>query len=185
MKSFRQHILGVLAVPILALLFACGGSGQPFLMNVQSDLIVADPNPDSIVIQTALGTIEADIASEFNDRFELDVLNLSATAAFPGLGDIHLVLDPNFPAGATVYKLKSNNQPAGTNTMNLSLIIETPEQNLTLSELTLSGNSAALQLDQDLPPLTFFFQGQPMEIDLSTFQVQIPASLIVSDSDNK
>lgn len=183
-NSWHRFMVG-LAFSVSLLLNACGSSGGPFLMDVQSDLIVTVANPDSLEIQTAIGTIEAEIAEEFIDRFDLDVFNLDATAAFPGLGDISLVLDPNFPASATVYKLNRNNSPAGTNTMRLSLILETPEQNLTLSDLTLSSDSATLQLDQDLPPLTFFFQGQPMEIDLSTFQVQIPAELISSSFDNK
>ncbi|HKY64330.1 MAG TPA: hypothetical protein VJR29_13030 [bacterium] len=180
MKNAWQRLFCALALSISLILSACGSGGQPFLMDVQSDLIVTATNPDSLVIQTAVGTLEAEIVQEFNDRFELDVFNLNASATFPDLGPINLVLDPNFPASATVYKLNRNNNPSGTNTMRLSLIIETPEQNLTLSDLTLSSNSASLQLDQDLPPLTFFFQGQPMQIDLSTLQVQIPASLIVS-----
>jgi len=183
MLSSCQRWIRALALPTMMILSACGSSGQPFVMDVQSDLLVTAPDPDSVVVETAIGSIEADIADEFNDRFELDVFNLDATAAFPGLGDVRLVLDPNFPAFATVYKLNRNNQPFGTNTMNLSLIVETPEQNLTFSELTLSSESASLKLDQDLPPLTFFFQGQAMEIDLSTLQVQIPASLIVSNFD--
>lgn len=183
MKNPWQRFLCVLALPLFLALAACGSGGEPFLMDVQSDLIVIPPDPDSLDVEVAVGDVEAEIVKELNDRFELDVLSLNATANFPGIGAINLVLDPNFTANATVYKLNRNNNPFGTNTMNVSLIAETPEQNLTFSNLTLSSDSASLQLDQDLPPLTFFFEGQAMQLDLSTLQVQIPASLIVSNID--
>ena len=178
-----HRFLCALAFPLFLALVACGSSGQPFVMDVQSDLIVTDVNPENLAVQTATGNLEAEVVDEFGDRLELEVFSLGATASFDGLGEVRLVLDPNFPANATVYKLNRNNNPFGTNTMNLSLIIETPEQNLTLSNLTLSSDSALLELNQDLPPLTFFFQGVPMEIDLSTLQIRIPASLIQSDFD--
>lgn len=183
MKNSWQRFLCVLAFPLFLALNACGSGGEPFLMDVQSDLVVTAPDPDSLDVEVAVGDVEAEIAQEFNNRFDLDILSLHATATFPGIGDINLVLDPNFPASATVYKLNRNNNPLGTNIMSVSLIAETPEQNLTYSNLTLSSDSASLQLDQDLPPLTFFFQGQPMQLDLSTLQVQIPASLITSNID--
>ncbi|MCE9625009.1 MAG: hypothetical protein K8R69_06090, partial [Deltaproteobacteria bacterium] len=84
---------------------------------------------------------------------------------------------------ATVFKLNRNNNPAGTNVMDLSLIIETPEQNLTVSHISLSSNDALLELAQDLAPITFFVGGQAKEIDLSALEVQIPFQLISSDFD--
>jgi len=168
---------------------ACGSSGQPFVMDTNATIIVGDSGPSSVeflinpVQQIAPGTLTADIDQELNDRFNLAVTDFSVTTTFDGVGSINLVLDPNFASTATVFKLNRNNNPFGTNVMDLSLIVETPEQNLTLSHISLSSNDALLELAQDLPPITFFVGGQPKEFDLSALEVQIPVQLISSGFD--
>lgn len=192
MSAWIRKVLGkALLIPIFATLSftACGGSGEPFTMVTTATIIVGDagPSPVSFLVdpvqQTVEGGLVADVVNELSDRWELTVLSLDVTANFDGIGPINLVLDPNFESTATVFKLNRNNQPAGTNTMTLSLIVETPDQNLTFSQLALSSDTATLSLDQDLPAIGFFFEGQPKEIDLSSLQILIPSELIVSTED--
>ena len=192
MRSFRKFS-GFCFTSLLILfslsMIGCGGSGEPFTMVTTSTIIIGDPGPSSFsflvdpIQQTVEGGLTADVVNELNDRWELVVQDLEVVANFDGIGQISLVLDPNFESTATVYKLNRNNQPFGTNTMTLSLIVETPEQNLTFSQLALSSNNAILTLNQDLPLIDFFVQGQPKQIDLASLQVLIPSELIISTED--
>jgi hypothetical protein len=69
--------------------------------------------------------------------------------------------------------------------MNLNLVIQTPEQNLVLSNVSLESDTALLQLAEDLPTLGFFVQGQPKELDLADLNVLIPPELITSDTSSQ
>lgn len=193
MSAWFRKVAGRLGLTVAMLvpfaLTACGSSGEPFTMVTTATIVVGDagPSPFSFLVdpvtQTVEGGLVADVVNELSDRWELTVLDLDVTANFDGIGPINLVLDPNFESTATVFKLNRNNQPSGTNTMTLSLIVETPDQNLTFSTLALSSNDAILTLDQDLPEIDFFFQGQAKALDLSSLQILIPSELIVSTED--
>ena len=190
--SFR-NALRQLTFPLFFLvslgLTACGGSGEPFEMVTTATIIIGDagPNPFSFLVnpiqETSQGQMTADVVNELNDRWDLTVLDLSVTLDFAGIGPVNIVLDPNFESSATVFKLNRNNQPSGINQMTLSVIIETPDQNLTYSQMSLSSNTATLALDEDLPTLDFFFQGQPKELDFSSLEILIPSELIHSTED--
>jgi len=191
MKRSLRNWIRNLVLAVFALSFfgfsACGNSGEPFTMDVTSTLIVSDASPstNNPVQQIVDGTLHAQVTNEFRDRFELEIMDFEVDANFDGVGPITLVLDPNFASTATVFKLNRSNTPFGTNTMNLSLIVETPEQNLTLSQMSLSSDNATLELAQNLPTLNFFVGGQPKQFDLSALAIQIPVQLIVSTGDNQ
>ncbi len=168
----------------------CGGGGQPFNMDVNATIFIGDPSPASpfqFIVnpeqQNPEGTMTAQIGTEFIDRTTLDILSLDLSAEF-SIGTVRITLDPANPSTATVFKLDGANRPFGTHTMNLNLIIETPDQNLVLSDVTLDCDTALLALAEDVPTLVFFLQGDiPKEIDLSALTVLVPASLITSDQD--
>ncbi|MFO1463945.1 MAG: hypothetical protein U1F66_09195 [bacterium] len=185
LQKFSRACLPFTLLASMLSLGACGSSGQPFVMDVTATMIVGDAGPSLInpVQQIVTGNLTAEVTDELHDRFELEITDFQVNSNFAGVGDINMVLDPNFTSTATVFKLNRNNNPFGTNTMDLSLIVETPDQNLTLSHLSLSSNNATLELAQDLPPLNFFVGGQPKEFDLSALAIQIPVQLIVSTGD--
>lgn len=171
-------------------LAACGSDSEPFIMEVASTIFVgANPinSPLSFIVdpeqQNPTGTLEAQIIRDFNDHTEFNVLSFDLVSTFDGVGTIQMVLDPNIPSQMSVAKLNCNDKPEGSNVLNLSLIIETPEQNLTLSNLVLESDSALLELTENLPPLGFTVDGQSFAIQVSVLNVQIPSELIVSDCD--
>lgn len=178
-----------LALCLATTLSACGGDGQPFVMEVDSTLFVADNSGTSLsfivdpIQQNPTGTLEAQVVQEFNDHFELEVLSFNLSANFEGVGEIQFVLDPNFTSQMSVSKLNRNNNPFGPNVLDLSLIVETPEQNLTLSNLIFSSNNAILQLSENLPPLGFTANDQSFALTVSAIDIIIPSELIVSDFD--
>jgi hypothetical protein len=192
MKLSTLRASQIAAASLLAVLAltACGGDGQPFIMDVNSTLFVGNnpgQSPLALLVdpiqENPTGSLEAQINREFSDHFELDVLSFNLAANFAGVGDIQFVLDPNLPSQMSVSKLNSNNQQIMPNVLNLSLIIETPDQNLTLSNLLLQSNTALLQLSENLPPLGFFVNGQPFAIQIANLNILIPSDLIVSDFD--
>ena len=111
--------------------------------------------------------------------------SLNLAFNFSNVGTINITLDPNNPSSATIFKVNSNGNPEGTHVMDLNLVIQTPDQNLVLSGVTLSTETSLLQLDEDLPTLGFFFQNEAMELDLSSLNVVIPPELITSDTSNQ
>jgi hypothetical protein len=183
----------VLAGVSLLFLTGCGNSGGVFTMEVASTIFVGDPlsatpsptpsqNPEQ---QEANGTLEAQVSDTFANRSELEISSFDMSADFAGVGTIHFVLDPHFTSTATVFKLDCNNKPLGVNTMDLSLIVETPDQNLTYTHIDLESPTAILALAQNLPTLNFFVQGQPKQLDLSALLVTIPSQLISSECDQQ
>jgi hypothetical protein len=189
----RKRILSFFFLAWLgAGLGGCGGVSGPFDMMTDATVFVGDPSPVAPLAflvnpieQSVLGDLTAEIETEFPDRFALNPTSLNLTFDFAGIGVIIITLDPNNPSSATVFKLNSSNRPSGTNTMNLNLVIQTPEQNLVLSNVSLESDTALLQLAEDLPTLGFFVQGQPKELDLADLNVLIPPELITSDTSSQ
>jgi len=176
-------------LPIFALC-SCGSGSDPFTMDTNATLFVGDPSPVTPLQflinpeqQSSDGQLTAEIDQEFTDHFELTITELEIDFDFADVGPIQIVLDPNKTSTATVFKLKLNGNPAGTHTMTLNLIIQTPEQNLVLDDVSFSSTTNLLSLDQALPSLGFFVQGVGKELDISTMQVSIPPSLNISDRD--
>ncbi len=185
-KNNSHACLGLLLV---GLLFGCG-KAEPFLIAANSTMFVGDPSPATPLAfivnpeeQGTTGTVDAEIATVFPDRVDLAILSLSLTFQFDSVGTINLSLDPNNPSSATIFELDGSNKSSGTNTMTLNLIIETPDQSLSLPGVLLEGDSALLELAENLPTLGFSFQGQSKELDLSSLNVVVPAELINSDVD--
>lgn len=190
MKLQKYLLQFILLGGLCAGLTSCGSDGNPFIMDVTSTIFVgANPanSPLEFIVdpeqQNPNGTLEAQITRDFSDHTEFQVLNFELSATFDGVGTINFVLDPAIDSLMSVAKLNCNNKPEGSNVLNLSLIIETPEQNLTLSNLVLESDTAALQLTENLPPLGFTANGQSFAIQVSSLNVQIPSDLIVSDCD--
>lgn len=171
---------------------ACGGAAGPFDMTTTATMFVggADSAPDLAFIvdpeeQGATGDLLAEIDTEFPDRFQLTLTSLTLTFNFANVGTVTVTLDPNNPSTATIFKVTANGNPEGTHVMNLNLVIATPDQNLVLTGVSLSTETSLLQLDESLPSLGFFFQNQPMELDLSSLNVSIPPALITPDTSNQ
>lgn len=170
-------------------LFGCGSEAGPIEWATQATMVVGDQgggavqflvNPEEL---TSEGTLTVQVDTEFNDRTTYIVQSYEIVFDFESVGTIRLVLNPNLESNVTVYKLNRNNQPSGTHTMNLNLIIETPEQNLVLNDLVLQSKSATLTLTQNLFPLNFDFMGEDKELQILALQATIPAFLITSDED--
>lgn len=169
---------------------ACGSSGGPFEMATQTTMVVGDSgggspvqfisNPEEV---TAQGVVGAQVDQVFNDRQTLIIESFEIIANFSSVGAVRLVLNPNMSSTATVYKLNSNNQPFGTHTMTLNLIVETQDQNLTIDNVMLASESATLVLTQNLFPLSFLFEGQSKELQILSLEVIVPAFLITSNED--
>jgi len=187
-RSYHYCLIAVLAGIGLN---ACGAA-EPFNMPSDAIMFVGQPSPVQPiefivdpVQQAASGTMNAEIEDVFPDRTTLSLLSLNLTFNFDGIGDIVLTLDPNRPSSATVFPLNASGNPTGLSTMDLNLVIETPDQNLVLEGVLLQGESAILQLAIDLPSLGFFFQGMPQELDLAAMSVVLPNELILSGSSNQ
>ncbi len=147
------------------------GSGSPikFLFNPET--------------QNANGTLQAQIIEEFDNRFELEILNFEIDAQFSNVGPIQIVLDPNLDSTMTVYKLNSNNQVSGTHQANLNLIVQTPDQNLVFQDVLLESETATLSLANPLPVTGFLFQGNAMEINITNLQLTLEPGLVIGDFD--
>jgi hypothetical protein len=177
---------GIFLVGLLYLASACGSDPGPFEMSTSTTMVIgeAPSSPVQFIInpeeQSGQGVLSADIAQQFSNRRDLTIQSFDIELDFPGVGPVAIRLNPNFESTATVFMLNFNNQPAGTHTMNLFLIIETPDQNLTLDNVQLASNTATLTLVDPLPVLTFFFQGQPKQLQITSLQAVIPAQLISS-----
>ena len=173
-------------------LAGCGGAAGPFAMTTDATMFVGGADaasPFAFIVnpeeQGADGDLMAAINTEFPDRYLLDLTSLNLTFNFANVGSILITLDPNNPSSATIFKVNSSGNPEGTHMMDLNLVIQTPEQNLVLPGVSLSTETALLQLDEDLPTLGFFFQNQAMELDLSSLNVVIPPELITPDQSNQ
>lgn len=146
------------------------GSGNvQFLVNPEED--------------TGEGILTAQITEVFANRRDIVIEAFQLGLEFPSVGTINIVLNPNEESTGTIYRLNSNNQVAGTHTMNLNLIVETPEQNLVLNNVMLSSDTATLDLTIPLPILGFQFEGDAKEIQILSLLVTIPANLITGTED--
>lgn len=158
-------------------------------MAVNTTQVVGDPDPTTFKLivdpdqLTVMGTLTAQITEQFSDRQDLLIEDFFVESDFSGVGPIRLVLNPNFESTATVFKLNSNNQVAGTHTMTLFLIIETPEQNLTYENVMLSSKEATLVLDGTLPIFPFLVNGETKIFQTLDLSVTIPASLVSNQVD--
>lgn len=181
--------VGLFSLLLPFLTAACGSDGAPFEMSTASTMVVGDAgngnvqllvNPES---SEGTGTLTAQIVEEFSNRRDLVVDAFDLPVEFADVGTLRLVLNPNLESTATVYRLNSNNQVAGTHTMNLNLILETPEQNLVLNDVMLSSDTATLSLTIPLPILGFQDMGQSKEVQILSLTVVIPATLITGRED--
>ncbi len=187
-----KKIISLLLICSIPLLSACGNDGEPFEMDMSSTMVVGDPEPAASTSAKAIlnpsqqevdGIMEAVITNELSDRFEIEVLAVNMTATFPDVGEIRLVLNPNFESSGTIFKLNRNNNLFGMHNFNLNLIIETPDQNLTLDDLTLENNTAVLPVVGDLPLLNFFVNDQPKQLDILQLELTIPSNLVITTDD--
>lgn len=179
-----------LALSALLLAFAaCASDPGPFEMSTSTTMVAGDApaSPVQFIVnpvqETGDGTLTAQLVDEFNNRRVLDITDFNIELEFPGIGPVALRLNPNFSSTATVYKLNFNNQPAGTHTMTLFLIVETPDQNLTLDNVQLASDTATLTLVNPLPVLSFLLDGQQKQLQILSLQAVIPAQLISSNID--
>jgi len=186
----RIHVKLMLGLVLPLLFLACGTSGAPFEMANSVTMVVGDPDNLSFEKfitngqeKTATGVVTAQIDQEFNNRRVLVIESFNASTDFDGVGTISVVLNPNLDSSATIFKLNTDNQPSGTNTMTLNLIVETPDQNLTYDNVELSGQNATLTLSQGLASIGFILNGQNKVLQTLGLTVQVPASLITSDDD--
>ncbi|HCU25637.1 MAG TPA: hypothetical protein DF383_11535 [Deltaproteobacteria bacterium] len=174
----RTPLLVFQSLFLLFYLSACGGGADPIPMPVNATIFI-----DEAEVGTG-GSLTAVIQEEFTNRYFMEVTELQTGGEFPGLGPVNIRLNPDLVSTATVYKLNvQNNKPFGTHQMNLNLLIETPEQILTLNDVLLMSNTALLTLAEDLPTLSFSFEGQTMAIDISALEVLIPSYLVSSTED--
>lgn len=173
----------------LLILPACGSDGGPFEMASSTTQVVGDAEATTVQFlsnpeeQTGNGTMTAQVDEVFFDRQTLFVEGFEINLDFDGVGPVRVVLNPNMTSTATVYKLNQNNQVFGTHTMNLNLIVETPDQNLTYNNVLLASKNATVILDQLLPILNFQFNGETKQLQTLAMSVTIPAQLIVSNED--
>lgn len=176
-------------IVLISLAFsACGSDGGPFEMATMSTAVVGNPDANVHFIAdpedaSGSGTLTAQIDEEFFDRRTLIITDFSLTLNYDSIGPVNYYLNPNLESTAVVYKLNANNQVFGTHTMNLNLILETPDQNLTLDNVMLASDTATLTLAQPLPILTFQFNGENKQIQILSLTAVIPAELITSNED--
>jgi hypothetical protein len=168
----------------------CGEGGEPFEMVMNATIIVGDAEPDGGIKaisnptqETVEGIAEGVITLELHDRFEVEILSVDISTTFPEIGEVRLVLNPNFVSSGTVFKLNRNNNLFGNHSFILNLIVETPDQNLTIDDITLEANNAVLTVVGDLPTLGFLFEGQSKEIDILNLELLIPSQLVVTTDD--
>jgi hypothetical protein len=180
---------GFILLSLLVVGMACGSDPGPFQMSTSTDMVIGDAQvtPVQFIVnpeeQTGEGTLTAQTVEEFSDRRVLSIQSFDLELNFPGIGPVTLVLNPNFESTATVFMLDSANQPAGTHTMTLFLIVETPDQNLTLDNVVLQSNTATLTLANPLPTLSFFLNGVQKQMQILSLTAVIPAQLITSNQD--
>ena len=180
---------GVFLAGLLILGPACASDPGPFEMSTSTTMVVGEApgNPVQFIVnpvqQSGEGVLTAQTIDQFNDRRVLSIDSFDIELDFPGIGPVAIRLNPNFESTATVFLLNSNNQPAGTHNMTLFLIVETPDQNLTLDNVTLASDSATLSLMDPLPILSFLFQGQQQQMQILSLEAVIPAQLITSTQD--
>jgi hypothetical protein len=181
-----SFIKGIFLLGLVILGSACSSDPGPFEMSASTTMVIGEAPTSPVqnpVEVSGEGVITGQIIEQFNNRRVLAIDSFDIEMDFPGIGPVAIRLNPNFQSTATVFMLNSSNQPAGTHTMNLFLIVETPDQNLTFDDVLLASDTATLSLVDPLPTLTFFFQGQPHQVQILSLQAVIPAQLITSTQD--
>lgn len=174
---------------LMTLGLACTSDPGPFEMSTSTTMVIGDAptSPVQFIInpvqEDGEGTLTAQILEQFSDRRLLSIESFDIEMDFPGIGPVAIRLNPNFESTATVFFLNSNNQPAGIHSMTLFLIVETPDQNLTLDNVVLASDTATLTLVDPLPILTFFLQGEQKQMQILSLEAVIPAQLITSQQD--
>jgi hypothetical protein len=180
---------GIFLISLMMTALACSSDPGPFEMSTTTDMVIGDAqgSPVHFIVnpeeQTGEGTMTAEVVQEFPNRRLLSIQSLDLVLDFPGIGPVDLVLNPNFESTATVYLLDANNQLLGTHSMTLFLIVETPDQNLTLDNVLLESDTATLSLVDPLPVLSFFLDGVQKQMQILSLQVVIPAQLITNNQD--
>ncbi len=182
-------LLGLMTLSLPLMVAGCGSDGAPFEMATATTMVLGDAGSGNVQFlinpeeSSGSGILTAQITEEFANRRNLVVEAFDMPIEFASVGTLRLVLNPNLESTGTVYRLNSNNQVAGTHTMDLNLILETPDQNLVVSNVMLSSDTATLSLTIPLPTLSFQFMGESKELQTLSLTVVIPVQLITGTED--
>jgi len=184
--SFKKLCLTLL-FPLL--ISGCGEGTDVFEMAASTTMAIgaAEISPVQFIVdpetQTGDGILMAQVNESFSNRRTLSIEELKIELQYDNIGTVRVHLNPNLESTATVYRLNQNNQLFGTHNMLLNIIVETPDQNLTVDNVMLASDTATLTLVEPIPNLSFLFQGTQETLQTLSFQVVIPAELITSPFD--